>query len=303
MLTVIICTYNPRADYLKRTLNSLRSQNLALDQWELMIVDNNSTPPLQAQEEELLGWHPQGSLVVEEEIGLTAARVCGAKQARGELIVYVDDDNELAPDYLSQTLSIAQNYPHLGTWGPGIISGDFESEPPSELTPYLHMLLICHRERIVWSNVYGDGIQPWGAGVTLRKSVLQAFLSFYQEHAEACTQLGRKGNLLLSGEDHLFLWLATEQGMGKGIFPALSLVHLIPARRLEPTYFLKLMHGNTMSLARLSDITGDRPKVPNYLFYLATCLNVLLKKGYFAMKMYRAHIQGLREGYRDIKQA
>ncbi|MEM1058172.1 MAG: glycosyltransferase [Verrucomicrobiota bacterium] len=301
MLSVIICTYNPREDYLRRTLESLRAQDLSPAEWELVLVDNNSTPALQEREPELVGWHEHGRLVKEDEQGLTAARVRGAREAQGDLIVYVDDDNELATDYLSQTLAIAAEHPHLGAWGPGVVEGDFETPPRPEVEPYLHLLLINRLERERWSNVYGDGVNPWGAGLAMRARVLEAFLSYFEEHRRECLRLGRKGSALLSAEDHLFLWLATELGLGKGLFPRLRLVHLIPFNRLEPDYLLRLMHGNMLSLARLSAITGFEPKVPHPIMYGLTCLNVWLKKGGFARQMYQARIRGLREGYADAR--
>src|SRR4051812_40600623 len=38
----IVCTHNPRADYLRRVLNALRVQSFAVDRWELIIIDNAS---------------------------------------------------------------------------------------------------------------------------------------------------------------------------------------------------------------------------------------------------------------------
>ena len=41
-LSVIICTHNPRVDYLYSVLNALQQQTLSHDQWELILVDNAS---------------------------------------------------------------------------------------------------------------------------------------------------------------------------------------------------------------------------------------------------------------------
>ena len=45
-LSVIICTHNPRLDYLGRVLDALREQTLGKEQWELVVVDNASTSSL-----------------------------------------------------------------------------------------------------------------------------------------------------------------------------------------------------------------------------------------------------------------
>ena len=41
-LSVIICTHNPRLDYLRRTFDALKLQTLDRDQWELLLIDNAS---------------------------------------------------------------------------------------------------------------------------------------------------------------------------------------------------------------------------------------------------------------------
>ena len=44
---------------------------------------------------------------------------------RSAEIVYVDDDNLLAPDYLAEVVRIAREWPELGAWG-GHIEAEFE---------------------------------------------------------------------------------------------------------------------------------------------------------------------------------
>src|SRR5271168_5062239 len=97
-LSVIICSHNPRPDYLQRTLDGLKSQTLPKQQWELLLVDNRSKDRLSERWD--LSWHPYGRHVREEELGLTAAMLTGIREARGRILIVVDDDNVLASDYL-----------------------------------------------------------------------------------------------------------------------------------------------------------------------------------------------------------
>jgi glycosyltransferase involved in cell wall biosynthesis len=41
-LSVIICTHNPRKDYLERVLKALQEQTLPSESWELLLIDNAS---------------------------------------------------------------------------------------------------------------------------------------------------------------------------------------------------------------------------------------------------------------------
>src|SRR5258708_39359270 len=125
-LSVVICTHNPRKDYLLRTLASLRAQTISLRSWELLLVDN-------ASEERLgdvwdISWHPRARHVREDELGLTPARLRGIRESSGELLLFADDDNVLAPDYLDRAVAIAKRYTYLGVFGAGILEAGVDRE-------------------------------------------------------------------------------------------------------------------------------------------------------------------------------
>src|SRR5215471_17206377 len=94
-LTVILCSHNPRADYLARVMVGLTRQSLARERWELLVIDNASDPPISAGID--LSWHPLARIVREEALGLTQARLRGYREAGAGVLVFVDDDNVLAP--------------------------------------------------------------------------------------------------------------------------------------------------------------------------------------------------------------
>ena len=114
-LSVIICTHNPRLDYLRRVLAALQNQTLSSGEWELVMVDNASHTPLSGTID--LSWHPQGRVVREENLGLAHARLRGIKETRSDLIIFVDDDNVVASDYLERALGIGADCPFLGRMG------------------------------------------------------------------------------------------------------------------------------------------------------------------------------------------
>src|SRR6201984_57194 len=121
--SVILCTHNPRPDYLGRVLASLRGQTLPVKEWELLLIDNASKQPL-AQTVDI-SWHSCGRHIREDELGLTAARLRGIQEASGELLVFVDDDNLLAPDFLVHATAISARRPDLGVFGAGILQPEF----------------------------------------------------------------------------------------------------------------------------------------------------------------------------------
>jgi len=252
VLSVLVCTHNPRADHLGRALAALRAQTLPPDRWELVVVDNASAPPVDAA---LVAWHPAGRVVREEELGLTAARRRAVAVAAGSLFVFVDDDNVLAPDYLEQAVRIGENA-ELGAWGCGEFTPEWETPPPPEFAPYLAYLAVGRRERDVWSHRPFDyAAMPAGAGLCVRAPVARR----YGEHVAADPrrlQLGRKGGGLGACEDFDLGLTAIEMGLGTGVFTALRLTHLMPAGRVREDYLLRLIQGHARSTVLLHHLHG-----------------------------------------------
>jgi glycosyltransferase involved in cell wall biosynthesis len=260
MLSVIICTHNPRPEILRRTLAALRAQTLPVNQWELLLVDNASQPPVAPSHD--LGWHPQARHVVETSLGVSHARVRGIAEFRGDWLVFVDDDNLLAPDYLAQVTTIAARHPRLAVFGSGKLQPEFEIPPPPELKNYLSLLALRDLPTARRSSDPGDSLSmPAGAGACLRRDMAGQFVRLAEQLNNHGVTLGRKGGELFSHEDDLFSWAAAAAGTEFGVFPELRITHLISAGRLNQDYFLRLIycHSFTHWVTRYM-LAGDRPQ-------------------------------------------
>jgi len=252
-LSVIICTHNPRPELLSRALLALAAQTLPNAEWELILVDNASDPAVEGRFD--LSFHPQARVVREMALGLTPARLRGFTEATADLLLMVDDDNFLAPDYLEQALAIGAEYPRLGTWG-GQCVPEFE-EPPAEWTKeYRNWIAIREFDRDTWSNVPLDqqAISP-GAGLCVRRAVATAYAKLLSENP-ARKQLDRTGTRLLAGGDTDLSLTSCDLGLGNGSFAALKLTHFIPKRRLEESYLLELVESMTCSSILLNYFRG-----------------------------------------------
>jgi glycosyltransferase involved in cell wall biosynthesis len=243
-LSVILCTHNPRADYLRRTLAALRAQDLPTEQWELLLVDNASQPPVALDHD--ISWHPLGRQLVEPALGLTPARLRGIAESRAPWLVFVDDDNLLEPDYLTQVQSLTAD-PRLAVFGAGRLEGEFEIPPSGELGRLLPLLALREAKA---PRRAGDPRNaeclPCGAGLCVRRDIAREFTRLVGR-LQTCVVLGRKGGELFSHEDDLFSWAAAQQGLEFGVFPELRITHLISAGRLNQAYFLRLIFYHTFS--------------------------------------------------------
>ena len=295
-LSVIICTHSPRPHYFNRTLEALRAQTLPKDQWELLVIDNRSTDPLQDRTD--LSWHPDSRIVREETLGLTPARLAGIKGAKGELFVFVDDDNVLDEDYLEQALKIAQAHPFLGAWS-GQCRGGFE-KPPAEWTRrYWGNLVIREFDRDVWSNLPRLGeTMPCGAGMVVRAAAAREYLRL-TETGERGFQLDRAGGSLLSGGDNDLAACAIDIGMGMGLFTALKLTHLIPPERFTEAYLSKLAEGIYISSVVLAHVRGDQAELASYRVRRRDWVRAMMHRGPHRT-IQLAAVRGRQKGFEFI---
>lgn len=227
-----------------RVLEALEAQTLPTSRWELHLVDNASNEPLAQLYD--LSWHANGRHLLEPDLGLSSARCCGIREARGQTLVFVDDDNVLHPSYLAEALKIGLEWPLLGVWGSGMVVGEFERDPPEPLKRFLPYLAIRDAKVRRWGNVLpcGDST-PWGAGLCVRANVANGYIQMCKESALPIT--GRRGKALLAGEDLEVSYVACSMGLGMGVFPELILTHLIPEQRLREDYLVSLIEGVTLS--------------------------------------------------------
>jgi glycosyltransferase involved in cell wall biosynthesis len=247
-VSVVVCTHNPREDFLNSTIEALKQQTLPLTQWELLLVDNLSTTPVSGRFD--LEWHPYGRHLREEKIGLSNARICGIQAARGDLIVFVDDDNLLAPDYLVNALQIDAERSFMGVWG-GHIEGRFEGEPSAWVRSFAHHLAVRSCLKPVWASYIDDHNVPYGAGMCVRSEVGRAYVAKAETDA-LCTKLDRIGKGFGAAGDHDICHTAQDMGLAIGRFPSLRMTHIIPINRTQPDYFLKLARGNSRSALLLA---------------------------------------------------
>lgn len=243
-LTAIICTHNPRQDYLRRTIEGLKAQTLPPSDWELIIVDNNSREPVQKQLR--LDWHPVARVVSEPELGLSAARRTGFAGARGEYQVLIDDDNVLASDYFAQTRAIFEANPRLGAIG-GKSVPEFETPPPSWAQEFIGLLAIrdLGDAAMISNGLHSSHsgrneyplFAPFGAGMALRREAVAAWVA---EATKGIALSDRRGPSLSSSGDNDIVLSLMGAGWEVGYFPQLSLQHLIPHARLQPAYLARL---------------------------------------------------------------
>lgn len=294
-ISCIICTHNPRRDYLDRTLESIRAQTLDQGRWELILVDNASKEPLSDSCD--LSWHPNGRVIREDRVGLIHARLRSFVETKSPLIVFSDDDNELEPDYLEKAWRTYNTFPQLGAFG-ACIECEYE-EPIEAPKAWIDVFRDPNGAKgTVWSSdAWHHRSNPIGAGLCIRREVANHYLQLAEEDPRRL-KFGRTGKRLMAFEDTDIIHAACEMGLGKGILEELRLTHLIPARRTTKNYLLKLAEGHAFSEAMFLELKQNSKK-PGGLSAVRGYFRYLLSIG-FKRKMIAANRAGISAARREI---
>jgi len=250
-ISVILPTYNPNITRLTLTISGLKHQTLAHNNWELIVVDNSSTPAVNID----LSWHPNNKIINATRIGLTFARLKGFEQAVGSIIVMVDDDNILSEDYLTTVREIFKTNKELGSAG-GKSLPIFEKTPPKWVEEFYSNLALRDLGETeltgFWGNEY-PSFAPIGAGMAIRKEALTSYKC--KSHLIS----DRKGSSLSSGGDNDITVEILKLGWQTGYFPNLILHHLIPVNRVSVVYLAQLLHDSNKSWIQLLEHHGINP--------------------------------------------
>ncbi len=234
-ISVAICTYN-RSDCTAKALNSLVKQTLQPEQYEILLVNNNSTDNTDAL---FCGYgkqHPNVTYryVVELQQGLSHARNRAIAEAEGEIIIFMDDDAIAEPDYLEQVLKFFNSYPDVIACG-GRIYPDFETKRPRWMS---HFLLSLTSSIDLGNKVksFTNRQFPIGANMAFRSHAFTKYGLFNPD-------LGRKGNNMAGAEEKDILYRM--KGGGEKIYyvPDAIVHHYVPDSRLTYAFFKKQSLG------------------------------------------------------------
>ena len=193
-LSLLIATYN-RAARLIDTLESVVGQDAPAEQWECVVVNNNSTDDTAVRFTAFAAAHPQFNLrmVEEHNQGLSYARNRGIRESTGVYIAIIDDDERIAPTFISAYITLFDTVPEAVAGG-GPIVPVYPSGRPAWMS--------CFTERPIANTMYlGDRIRefpeghiPGGGNMAIRRSAVKRYGVFD-------VSLGRVGTSLTGGEE------------------------------------------------------------------------------------------------------
>ena len=222
-VSVIVCTRN-RANRLAATLSSLAGMCVDPEiDWELVVIDNGSTDEtawIVASFQDRLPLR----CVAEEQTGLSHARNRGVKEARGDVIVWIDDDVSVPQGWIDAWYAGFRAFPDADFFG-AEISVCFDEDPPAWVLAGWSRLSSLFAERRLPAHGAPVGVDhlPFGANFAVRTRV--------QRTHPFDPTLGRKGSGVAGGEETTMLTQLLEEGHEGRWIEGAGVLHLLGAER------------------------------------------------------------------------
>lgn len=111
-ISVVIPLYN-KEKYVKRAINSVLNQTY--QEFEIIVINDGSSDNSEAKVKEIND--NRIKLITQENAGVSAARNRGIKEAKYELIAFLDADDAWKPQFLETIQRLRNNYPQAGIYG------------------------------------------------------------------------------------------------------------------------------------------------------------------------------------------
>lgn len=271
-LSVVICSYN-REKYIAESINAALNQSVSLVDYQIVVVNNNSTDATDTICLELLSEGKQFDYVVEIKQGLSHARNRGIDEARGEIIVFVDDDAMMEPNYVENVLTFFSEKDSISAVG-GRIFPRYEEKNANWMSPVL-MPLIAALDMGNQPKPFRMGKFPIGANMAFRKSVFDKIGTFNVE-------LGRNGNSLQGGEEKDIFARMRAVNMDIWYCPYIVVYHVIPTSRLQKSYIKRMGIGiGESEYIRTKSISNSAFIIAGLKEFMKWGVTFVLAFGYF----------------------
>lgn len=244
-VSVVICSYTmARWDLLMKVIDSVQAQSHPAKQ-TLVVVDHN--PDLYKRLIETV----RDALIVENTgpQGLSGARNTGVGLATSEIVAFLDDDAEAAPDWLERLIPFYDDPDVLAVGGR--VVPVWEVGRPGHFGEELDWIVGCSHRGL--PRVASEVRNVIGANMSFRREVLLQVGGFN-------VALGRQGSLPLGCEETEICIRSTIGAPGTRVVyePAAVVHHFVPAERGKLRYMLARSWSEGISKAQVSQLVGHK---------------------------------------------
>lgn len=231
-ISVIVCTLN-RADSLSKALASLSNSTLPESiEWEVVVVDNNSSDTTRQVAETFCQRNPQHfRYVLEARAGKVHALNRGIREAAGDLLAFTDDDVIVHPEWLRNLTANLEDGTCIGAAGRILPDRDFL--PPKWLP-------VQQRYALAPLTIFDPELpagplddSPFGANMVFQRRAFDQYGPFRSDLGP-----GLGAGTPQKSEDSEFGHRLLAAGEKLRYEPAAIVYHCLPTNRLTKQYFL-----------------------------------------------------------------
>ncbi len=234
MISAIISTYN-REQFLEGLFESILNQTVSFDDYEIVIVNNNSTDNTEAICKEFILEHKKINCYycVETKQGLSYGRNRGIHESKGEFVTFLDDDAVIAPDFFKKTIEFFEAHPSVNAIG-GKILLQYMQKRPDWYNPFIAPILGYFNPGDKTQIFRGNYFR--GSNMSFRKEVFERLGDFD-------VRLGRSGQNLYGSEEKELFYRFKDNGETMWYVPEAIVYHLVPIERTYDDFVKKQALG------------------------------------------------------------
>lgn len=242
-ISIIIPTHN-RQDLLKSVIESIIRIKDESD-FEIIIVDNNSTDGTKLIAET---YSQYANYVFEKRTSFTCARKTGGENAKGDILLYIDDDVIVNPGSLKNIEEIFQKHPDCGVIA-GKILPKFLEKPSTWVQECQKSFNGWSLYNIDKSELNNDDLKEvtWAAGpmMAIRKTAYDMVGGFPPDTIGVETNKGGKtfNKLYIGPGDYGLCYKIIKAGFKVYYSNNVSVYHIIPPLRFTIKFWRSRMIG------------------------------------------------------------
>ena len=244
-VSVIVCTIN-RSQSLICCIKTLACQSLDGKEFEIIIVNNGPMIEDSRSINQFLDENDIHFSGIVKSVncplpGLSHARNAGLSEARGEILVFLDDDSLAASDLLESYLNAYSLHKNVG-----VIGGHIYVNKPGDLDfkywnpgweRFWSQFVTGYQD---YTEVHNWWEYPWGANWSARKEALLKIGGFRIHY-------GRKGNDFSGGEELVAANLVKQLGYTIAVLPQAKVIHNVILDRFNLTHVRRTIRSGILT--------------------------------------------------------
>lgn len=234
--SIVICTYN-RERYISKSLQSICEQSFSTESYEVLVIDNNSPDNTSKVCSEFINKYKNINIryILETNQGISYGRNTGVKEALGEYIIFIDDDETINADYLDTLYSYLNQYPQAQLCATPVYP-IYEANKPKWLSHFTLRPITGYYYKGDKVNILKGKDYPGTGHAIIKRSLFEQYGTFN-------TELGRKGSSLLGAEDKDMFLRFINNNIECYYFPDIPIYHHIPEYKLTDNFFKELTYS------------------------------------------------------------